>query len=177
MTLNGSPKNWEVKKLGEVCKLKNGFAFKSTEYKDDGIPVIRISDIKDGIVSSGKAVRITQSDEFDNYLIENNDILVAMSGATTGKFGIFRSKEKAYRQAVLKWAFEGKLTNEDLSDGELPNGWRWMTLGDVTKNVEYGSAAKSKPEGRVPVLRMGNIQNGKFDWTDLVYTDDEAEIE
>ncbi len=59
----------------------------------------------------------------------------------------------------------------------LPKNWEVKKLGDVTTNVEYGSAAKSKPEGRVPVLRMGNIQNGRFDWTDLVYTDDDAEIE
>ena len=42
--------------------------------------------------------------------------------------------------------------------------------------VEYGSAAKSKKEGRIPVLRMGNIQNSIFDWLDLVFSDDEEEI-
>lgn len=83
---------------------------------------------------------------------------------------------KTYRQAVLKWAFEGKLTNEHVKEGELPEGWKWVKLGDICTNVEYGSAAKSKKSGRVPVLRMGNIQNGRFDWNDLVYTDDEEEI-
>ncbi len=38
---------------------------------------------------------------------------------------------KVYRQAVLKWAFEGRLTNEDVKDGELPVGWEWVKLGDV----------------------------------------------
>ena len=33
-----------------------------------------------------------------------------------------------------------------------------------------------KKQGKVPVLRMGNIQNGKFDWEDLVYTNDDEEI-
>jgi len=51
-----------------------------------------------------------------------------------------------------------------------------VKLGEVCTSVEYGSAAKSKEKGKVPVLRMGNIQNGKFDWSDLVYTDDENEI-
>jgi type I restriction enzyme S subunit len=85
---------------------------------------------------------------------------------------------KTYRQSVLKWAFEGKLTNENVNvkDGELPKGWKKIVLGDVCKNVEYGSATKSKIEGKVPVLRMGNIQNGKFDWEDLVYTNDDEEI-
>jgi len=89
---------------------------------------------------------------------------------------IAEAQLKTYRQSVLKWAFEGKLTNDDVKDGVLPKGWKKIVLGDVCKNVEYGSATKSKEKGKVPVLRMGNIQNGRFDWEDLVYTDDEDEI-
>lgn len=76
---------------------------------------------------------------------------------------------RIYRQAVLKWAFEGKLTNE--------RNIRWGALKEIIDGVEYGSATKSQKQGRVPVLRMGNIQNGKFDWDDLVYTSDEEEIQ
>ncbi|MEJ7768208.1 MAG: restriction endonuclease subunit S [Chitinophagaceae bacterium] len=83
---------------------------------------------------------------------------------------------KTYRQSVLKWAFEGRLTNENIKDGELPESWKRLRLGDVCKSVEYGSSAKSKEKGKIPVLRMGNIQNGQFNWDDLVYTDDDKEI-
>ena len=83
---------------------------------------------------------------------------------------------KTYRQSVLKWAFEGKLTNENVKNGELPKGWEMSTIGKVSYNVEYGSGTKSKKEGKIPVLRMGNIQNGIFDWNDLVYSDDDVEI-
>jgi type I restriction enzyme, S subunit len=58
----------------------------------------------------------------------------------------------------------------------LSKSWKWKTLGDVCESVEYGSSAKSKHEGKVPVLRMGNIQDGKLDWEKLVYTSDEDEI-
>ena len=54
--------------------------------------------------------------------------------------------------------------------------WKWKTLGDLCDDVEYGSSAKSKAEGGVPVLRMGNIQDGRLDWENLVYTDGKAEI-
>jgi type I restriction enzyme S subunit len=89
---------------------------------------------------------------------------------------------KVYRQSLLKWAFEGRFTSTSLSEhdnknDELPEGWKWMKIGDVCHNVEYGSATKSKKIGKVPVLRMGNIQNGKFEWDDLVFTDDKEEIE
>lgn len=75
---------------------------------------------------------------------------------------------KVYRQAVLKWAFEGKLTDT--------KGIKWVKLEDFCNDVEYGTAAKSKKKGKIPVLRMGNIQGGRFDWSDLVYTDDNDEI-
>ena len=58
----------------------------------------------------------------------------------------------------------------------LPDGWFWERLGLMTLGVEYGTSAKSQPEGKVPVLRMGNMQNGKIDWTDLVYSDNDEEI-
>ena len=38
---------------------------------------------------------------------------------------------KAYRQAVLKWAFEGKLTNTDVKEGELPKGWKLLSVREV----------------------------------------------
>ena len=44
------------------------------------------------------------------------------------------------------------------------DGWEEKKLGDLCEKVEYGSSAKSLAEGKIPVLRMGNIQNGRFDW-------------
>ena len=58
----------------------------------------------------------------------------------------------------------------------LPKSWGWGVLGWMTCGVGYGTAAKSATTGSVPVLRMGNIQNAKLDWTDLVYTSDDDEI-
>ncbi|GJQ22616.1 hypothetical protein BIY37_11760 [Candidatus Brocadia sapporoensis] len=59
----------------------------------------------------------------------------------------------------------------------LPEGWVWCRLGEIAYGFEYGSSAKSSKGGSIPVLRMGNLQNGRIDWGDLVYTDDETEIE
>ncbi|MDJ0676422.1 MAG: restriction endonuclease subunit S [Calothrix sp. MO_167.B42] len=64
-----------------------------------------------------------------------------------------------------------------VDSGQLPMGWIKTKLRDVCQKVEYGSSAKSKPEGKIPVLRMGNIQNGVIDWNDLVYTIDQEEID
>ncbi len=72
---------------------------------------------------------------------------------------------KTYRQAVL---------NHWLTNGS--ENWEHTTIGNIVEKVEYGSSAKSEKEGKVPVLRMGNIQKGRFDWSDLVYSNNDEEI-
>ena len=59
---------------------------------------------------------------------------------------------------------------------DLPHGWGWSHLGCSSTGPEYGTAAKSSTQGEVPVVRMGNIQNGRIDWGDLAYTSDKEEI-
>jgi type I restriction enzyme S subunit len=58
----------------------------------------------------------------------------------------------------------------------LPPSWAWDALGWMTSGVEYGSAAKSSKAGTHVVLRMGNLQNGKLDWSDLAFSSDAAEV-
>ncbi|MEG4343380.1 restriction endonuclease subunit S [Microcoleus sp. A003_D6] len=84
---------------------------------------------------------------------------------------------KRFRQAVLAAATSGQLT-EDWRDIHSTNKMaRWVSLEDVASEFSYGSSAKSSPSGSVPVLRMGNLQEGKLDWQDLVFTSDTKEIE
>lgn len=60
---------------------------------------------------------------------------------------------------------------------ELPEGWRYVTLDKLCESFQYGTSSKSMKTGKIPVLRMGNLQNGEIDWNDLVYTSNEKEIE
>ena len=49
---------------------------------------------------------------------------------------------KVYRQSLLKWAFEGKLTNKNLKEGELPKGWKWVKLSDLGSWKGGGTPSK-----------------------------------
>lgn len=95
---NGVAFEWESKKLGEYLILKNGFAFKTKDYcekSDDTIPIIRISDI-DGKFSTSENAIHTKF-EVSNFNVRQGDLLIAMSGATTGKMGIYIGDEPAYQ--------------------------------------------------------------------------------
>ena len=59
---------------------------------------------------------------------------------------------------------------------ELPANWCWCRLGEICSTMQYGTAKKSQPYGKIPVLRMGNLQDGKIDYNDLVYSSDKEDI-
>ena len=89
------PSSWEWVKLYDVCIFENGYAFPSKEYKKAGIPLIRISNIQQGSIELSNAVFI-QGEYPEHFTVSNGDLLIAMSGATTGKMGIYKGDEKAY---------------------------------------------------------------------------------
>lgn len=89
--------NWENKKLGSICDFQNGFAFKSKTFKKEGTPVVRITNIRKNIIDLSDTVYIDEKDyqkDLSNFTVNNGDLLIAMSGATTGKIGIHIGKEK-----------------------------------------------------------------------------------
>jgi type I restriction enzyme, S subunit len=80
-----------------------------------------------------------------------------------------------YKSSLLVAAFSGDLTSDWRAAQGLPAPAP-TTLGNVVADLSYGSSAKSARAGSMPVLRMGNIQNGQLDWGSLVYTSDTDEI-
>ena len=90
------PGNWCWTYLSCVCAFENGYAFKSERFAEEGIPVIRISNIKDNEVDIDDCVYTSETDVEERFLVKKGDLLIAMSGATTGKNGVYLLEEKAY---------------------------------------------------------------------------------
>lgn len=93
------PNGVEYKKLGEVCNFQNGFAFKSTLFKENGEAILRITNISNGVINEEDLKYFLLDDykeNLDNYIVSKNDIVIAMSGATTGKIGINNTSKKFY---------------------------------------------------------------------------------
>jgi type I restriction enzyme S subunit len=85
---------------------------------------------------------------------------------------------KVYRQAVLKWAFEGKLTNELVKDGELPKGWKVTALNNVCNKIQDGSHFSPKHQFNSPgkglykYVTAKNIRNNYMDLSNITYVDE-----
>ena len=81
---------------------------------------------------------------------------------------IYRGEDNSYYEKILATG-EVKCIDEEVPF-EIPQGWEWCRMRDVIYPPKYGTSSKSLSNGDVPVLRMGNIQDGKVVYDKLVFS-------
>ena len=90
------PQGWEVGRLGDLCSVVPGYAFKSKDWQDKGVAVVKIKNIKSDNTIDTQNVNCVSPEillpKLDKYRLENADFLIAMTGATAGKIGRLRTK-------------------------------------------------------------------------------------
>jgi type I restriction enzyme S subunit len=248
------PKSWKPLKLGEVCKVRNGYAFKSVDFKNSGVLLFRQTNLDGENVKLKNAVYLPEDylEKYQEYKILKGDVLVGMSGSI-GKMCVYnldkpalqnqrtgllrftdlvekkfiryyfevleqvfikkskgvavlnisakdiqesefhlpplpeqqaivakieellselengrqqlqtaQQQLKVYRHSLLKYAFEGRLTNKNVKDGELPKGWKIVELKNIVERISdgpFGSNLKSIDYvGKgIRVIRLENI--------------------
>ena len=91
------PENWNITKIGWNSKFINGYAFKGEDLDiEKEVPVIRIGDIQQGTIDYSNCLKYDQNENLDAYRLKNKDIVIAMSGATTGKTAYLKEAPLAY---------------------------------------------------------------------------------
>ena len=80
---------WDYKKLGELVQVLNGYAFKSSLYENQGIRVLRITNVQKGNIvdDDPKYYPLSLTDEIRNYLLKENDLLMSLTG-NVGRVGL-----------------------------------------------------------------------------------------
>ncbi|AGV12047.1 TPA: restriction endonuclease subunit S [Haemophilus influenzae] len=107
------PKGWKQTTLSEICEMQNGYAFKSSEWTDTGIPVIKIGSIQSKIltVEGNGFVSEDNLSLRSNFVLNGGDIVIGLTGAYVGKVGRMPANKKAMlNQRVAK--FLAKRINE-----------------------------------------------------------------
>ncbi|MBI3867056.1 MAG: restriction endonuclease subunit S [Verrucomicrobia bacterium] len=91
--LNTNPKSWPMRDIGWAVRVEGGFAFKSEDFASVGSGIIRISNLVQGKVDLADIARMPADkiDKGGRFRVLAGDILMAMSGATTGKIGVMPS--------------------------------------------------------------------------------------
>lgn len=73
---------WKTVRLGDVCEILNGYAFKSDKYVDSGIRVIRITNVQKGFIEDNSPAfyPITEKETLKDYELHENDLLISLTG-------------------------------------------------------------------------------------------------
>lgn len=146
---NNLPKNWCECKFSDVCYLQNGYAFDSKSYKEKGTYLIRISDIQNNEVHCTNCVKVTE--EVDKcFTVSYGDFLLAMSGATTGKTGVYKDSDKALlNQRVGNL----KIYDENIIIPKFRNYFISSKRQEIEK-LAYGGAQPNISKSMIENLKM-----------------------
>ena len=131
------PNNWCWTYLKDIFYIENGYAFKKIDYKKEGIPLVRISNIENGIVNINECIYVNKLEKNEEkYVIEKGDLLIALSGATTGKNGVYYLDEIAYLNQRIG---NIKIKNKEKVLNEYRNYYIALKNEDIL-NLAYGGA-------------------------------------
>lgn len=134
------PYGWSIGKIGDFAKVKSGFAFKGGDFKNVGVPVIKIKNVIDPEISFKNVDCISErivEEKAQDFILKPKDILIAMSGNTTGKIGIMPKTKNYY---VLNQRVGKYFLKDEKNLGYL---YFYLRSGDVQKDIiqsAYGSA-------------------------------------
>ena len=129
------PKGWAMCKLSDLCKIENGFAFSSDDYKSHGIPLVRISNITHNTIDITDCAYIEGITD-DKFKVSKGDLLIAMSGATTGKMGVYPFDETAYLNQRVG---NIKILNKSSLYPNYRNTYMQSKVDEILK-IAYGGA-------------------------------------
>lgn len=148
-------KGWQTARLRDIAPLQSGYAFKSEDFCSEGIRLVRISNLNGQYVVFEKGTAyLPQSylNEYPHFQLATNDVLVAMSGATTGKLGMVRSSDipSLLNQRV------GKFFIQDVDRLEPTYLFWTLKFERVTRNLVGGAAGSA--QANVSPSSVGKVE-------------------
>lgn len=92
------PQGWKLGKLADVCRVIPGYAFRSSDWQSNGVPVVKIKNIQQNNTIETENTDFVSDAVFQatpsKFVLGHGDILIAMTGATAGKIGKLRIKDR-----------------------------------------------------------------------------------
>jgi predicted GIY-YIG superfamily endonuclease/restriction endonuclease S subunit len=143
---------WNTAKLSELSSLKGGFAFKSKEYSESGIPILRMGNItKDFRINWNKRKQpfypVERKDEFKDYLLTGGELIICLTDMSeTGHYlgtVALNTKEALLNQRVSKFQFDEDILNKKFLYFALCNPkCRHYMISDDTGSLQKNTSHK-----------------------------------
>src|SRR6266566_1756195 len=113
------PDDWKQVPLEKICEIFSGFAFKSTDFQPSGIPIVKIGNLQNGTIRLNNNASYLPdnklNDSLSKFVLKTDDLLIALTGATTGKIAVVPSTANG---ALLNQRV-GKVTLLDCKNAHL----------------------------------------------------------
>lgn len=140
-------KGWEIVELGKEIKVIGGYAFKSGEFTETGIPVIKIGNINTGSFKDNNICFWNYDKSLERYLLKPGDVVISLTG-TIGK-------EDYANVCILPVKFERYYLNQRNAKLELDESLKSSYLLYVLKEPKI----KCQLTGISRGIRQANISN------------------
>lgn len=150
-----------------INKLKNTLSIKKELLDEQCYQQALLSKLRQQILQEAIEGKLTADWRKENPDVEPASELLKRIRA---------EKEQLIKDKKIKKQKPLSPITEEEKPFEIPDTWEWCRLGEITYGFQYGTSSKSDEDGICPVLRMGNIQNGKISWNNLVYSNNESDI-
>ncbi len=146
------------KKLGEIADLINGYSFKSENYVNKGLRVIRIANVQDGYLSDERPCFYPEKylNVIGDAVLRQGDLLMSL----TGNAGRVALLDKSFLPAVLNQRVECIRTRDEISKQYLFNYFRSNNFILKVTNATTGSAQQNLSikwleNHEIPVVEIG----------------------
>lgn len=134
--IDGVPEGWRVKSMDEIAEYLNGYAFKPSDWGEEGKPIIKIKELNEGVTKD--TPRNTGEDVPEKYNVYPGDIVFSWSATLTAK--IWDSEEGLLNQHLFKVTpYEG-FAREYVLQSILKtlDEFRNLTTGSTMKHIQRG---------------------------------------
>ena len=126
---------WETAKLGDYIDILSGYAFKSRDFVDNGIPVIKIKNITPPNVSLDDLSFVSDetAEKAHKYLLNYNDVLIALTGSHINQMAsvVGRVARVKYNQPSLLNQRVGKIIANDNSKCDIDYVYYYLSQDDI----------------------------------------------
>lgn len=148
---NELSKEYPLEPLSDYIKIGGGYAFKTSQYKKSGIPIIRISDFNNEQIDISNCVYYDEDASLSKYELKENDIIICLTGGTIAKLGIVQS-------GLGKLYMNQRVGRFDILDNSKFEKeyvyWIARSVQSIIKNLAWGAAIPNVSPKQIEKLQF-----------------------
>ena len=148
---NELSKEYPLEPLSDYIKIGGGYAFKTSEYKKKGIPIIRISDFNNEQIDISNCVYYDEDATLLKYELKENDIIICLTGGTIAKLGIVQA-------GLGKLYMNQRVGRFDILDNSKFEKeyvyWIARSVQSIIKNLAWGAAIPNVSPKQIEKLQF-----------------------